>query len=1227
MRTKVEKRRVRHEHAGNLPSAAAASFPASSVPVLSMQGDASKSFPVVSSVTADKHCLSWDVSDRRPVSLSEAERLAAANHVVVALGPPVICPSRVVVDIKGDGVIGVAGSCSGGNSGSDTTVEKGAPEVHRHLEHALAEDKKSGSVPIKKPPKKRRNSERKVELAVDHVSSPSLYTPGSSPLVTSKPHLMSEASGHSSMFSSEPQQQQQQQQPLVAATGSLPPLQPQQHSFAPTPPTPSPPHQPLALLHKIPHSQNFSSSPQQVLSSQLSMTDADLPADGTTNVSDSHSCISQKVPTIFHSVNLEPGHTTTAEEVMPSRNLQSRTPSSHIEPISNSSGCVDEDGGEISVSTSLLQPPTWLLTPQENTPPVETSYGLEQPLTYDLASSETANPLPSVAHDGLVTSPSSSAASTKENVETGDKVSSSKISSKAKSSNTEGTEKKKKSMKRKKNIAGDKSNSAETTQCLQPVDSQKDDATKVSACDAENTLDSAKSTLKPKKTSRRSLPSQDNESKAQRLAEIEETINFVIANFVYSCEDLSTVDRLTGAAKDAGQVASTIDSAKTNSVEDVQTHSLTAVDTTMSSPSKASIRKKSVKKSKKKEESSEKVDAQEFTQETNDPDTVEITKPPKKVSKKKKNSGDSLSGEKSKVDQKFSDKELEMAGSEQMKNEEDTAKPPPNKKKKKKSPQNKEESSSGGTEPTPSEVIPNGHIDPTITEETRKMPKKKKSKPKAKKDTSTASRNETASSLSQEEVGAGCGVIHVTESCQTEIDGPSIINAASTKTSPKKSKKRKADAAQENSEVDKRPGMVSEKIAGEQVSMPSPKKKKKKEKDESNNNAPEATKKKKSPSKSKKIKHLQGQEGEGDVKENGFSNSHDENRNSATSDSKSSGSGEENTEARVEVDNSSSAQNGGTPVSSGSGSRSGGSRKYKKQLDIVVCPGCGHKTRGQAALSRHMKKMHEKSVVLPYPCPQETCEYSASKVSLLARHMLTHSVYMCSRCQFMVDTKDKYEEHLQAAHNVKLDCKLCKKCNRYVKCDSVPMEQHLETCQGPVPFTCDVCNKQFKYESSLKVHHQTHFPDLPKLFHCQQCNYQSNYRANLHKHVQNMHIQRPKDIQCLKCDKMFSTEDNMKRHMKVHSQIRPYKCDKCDKAFKSSCALRGHIVSHELVRPYRCNIENCNREFRTPKFLKSHQEEFHRLIPKRYHCTVEGCKFSFFKLSHLKRHEISHTGW
>ncbi|GFR75741.1 zinc finger protein 37 [Elysia marginata] len=299
-------------------------------------------------------------------------------------------------------------------------------------------------------------------------------------------------------------------------------------------------------------------------------------------------------------------------------------------------------------------------------------------------------------------------------------------------------------------------------------------------------------------------------------------------------------------------------------------------------------------------------------------------------------------------------------------------------------------------------------------------------------------------------------------------------------------------------------------------------------------------------------------------------------------------------------------------------------RRYKKRLDFVKCDQCEHQARGRSALSRHMKKVHQVEVDMPHKCPH--CSYGCSKQASLNRHLFTHGVFSCSRCTFVGETRLALTQHVLENHRDKLDLKLCKICNRYIKCDQLTIEEHTSKCQGPTPFKCTVCDKEFKYGSSLRVHYHTHFPDQPKKFKCELCEYRTNYKANLHKHHKNMHAVKGKEIQCPDCGKLFSTEDNMRRHRKVHTLARPFACETCKKTFKTSGALKGHQLIHTATRPYTCTITGCNRSFRTPKFLKSHQEEFHRLVPKKFFCSVDGCNYSFFKRSHLKRHAITHTG-
>lgn len=265
------------------------------------------------------------------------------------------------------------------------------------------------------------------------------------------------------------------------------------------------------------------------------------------------------------------------------------------------------------------------------------------------------------------------------------------------------------------------------------------------------------------------------------------------------------------------------------------------------------------------------------------------------------------------------------------------------------------------------------------------------------------------------------------------------------------------------------------------------------------------------------------------------------------------------------------------------------------------------------------------SVVKPKLHFCEHCDFKTGKHSLLARHVETHGIFMCLKCRFVGENKENCDAHMRESHKKKRSAKLCRQCRKYIDTDVVSMEKHKKECSIRI-LNCKECNKVFRYESSLKVHMATHYPELPKRFHCMECSYQSNYKANLQKHMKSIHEFREKNVKCCICEKMFFSEDSMKRHLKVHSDDRPHKCDLCGKAFKTLPALKTHRDVHEPSRPFLCEVQGCTKDFRTARLLKNHREEYHQLSPKKYHCSKEGCRFSFFKRSHLRRHEITHTG-
>ena len=301
----------------------------------------------------------------------------------------------------------------------------------------------------------------------------------------------------------------------------------------------------------------------------------------------------------------------------------------------------------------------------------------------------------------------------------------------------------------------------------------------------------------------------------------------------------------------------------------------------------------------------------------------------------------------------------------------------------------------------------------------------------------------------------------------------------------------------------------------------------------------------------------------------------------------------------------------------------------------IKCDFCGNVSKSKGGHTRHLRKCQPQQFETAvdnahkmhkvFMC--ENCDYSAPRRVLVITHMKSHGIFQCKRCKFRTDSEDNLEEHSLAEHKDRSDCKFCKLCNRYVKCNEIPLEKHMEECQGRVPFKCPECDKEFQYESSLKCHVVSHYPDKPKLFSCDQCEYKSNYKANLKKHIRHIHEQKKeRDIKCLECDKMFYTEENMRRHLKLHSDEKPFKCEEkdCEKAFKTPNGLKFHMLSHTSEKPFNCTL--CSKEFKTERCLISHNREVHDGAAKSHKCYYDGCEFAFYKKSGLDRHLAYHAG-
>ncbi|XP_023230415.1 zinc finger protein 43-like [Centruroides sculpturatus] len=125
------------------------------------------------------------------------------------------------------------------------------------------------------------------------------------------------------------------------------------------------------------------------------------------------------------------------------------------------------------------------------------------------------------------------------------------------------------------------------------------------------------------------------------------------------------------------------------------------------------------------------------------------------------------------------------------------------------------------------------------------------------------------------------------------------------------------------------------------------------------------------------------------------------------------------------------------------------------------------------------------------------------------------------------------------------------------------------------PYVCDICEKRFSQDGSLRTHKRIHSKERP--FKCKVCGYDAKTKHSLINHVKRLH-----------------PHANASEIMIIPPRqlIRKYhKCDKCNKSFRWLSALSKHLTSHKKERPFICDI--CKKTFKYKHHLSRHIKGVH----------------------------------
>ncbi|XP_039300201.1 zinc finger protein 813-like, partial [Nilaparvata lugens] len=117
-------------------------------------------------------------------------------------------------------------------------------------------------------------------------------------------------------------------------------------------------------------------------------------------------------------------------------------------------------------------------------------------------------------------------------------------------------------------------------------------------------------------------------------------------------------------------------------------------------------------------------------------------------------------------------------------------------------------------------------------------------------------------------------------------------------------------------------------------------------------------------------------------------------------------------------------------------------------------------------------------------------------------------------------------------------------------------------------FRCELCTKSFYRKDSLKKHFKE-------------------------RHSTATTSSEPSQAQfsCSQCGKNFKSQSALVFHLQTHNGDFKFQCENCNKCFVRKCHFESHMRSHSESRPYKCST--CGRGFKEKKHWKVHLRRVH----------------------------------
>lgn len=271
-------------------------------------------------------------------------------------------------------------------------------------------------------------------------------------------------------------------------------------------------------------------------------------------------------------------------------------------------------------------------------------------------------------------------------------------------------------------------------------------------------------------------------------------------------------------------------------------------------------------------------------------------------------------------------------------------------------------------------------------------------------------------------------------------------------------------------------------------------------------------------------------------------------------------------------------------------------------------------------LLKHKLKTFNKILVC------KKCKETLGNIDEAVEHCIKHrptniKSFPCVLCVRRVG-KSKLREHVSLHFPmITKPILTCDNCNNLYP-DEKTLKYH--RCTKLRKYKCTQCNQGFKSEDRLKFHEDFH---KNKSTFCDICKKDFKFESRIYLHFAGVHNGiRDKPYCCDVCGKTFTWLTVLNSHKRTHTNERPFKCGKCDARFCNKYSLNGHMPSHDDHPQFYC--DKCDYHTGRKQNLQKHVSRFHKEINSSQICIRCRVCNEVFPNKHdvdIENHSSKHT--